>query len=146
MRYFRRGATVLWAVSFLLFTAPNAVAQEGPGLRAGVQAGPERVSRPQQASRRECREATAACALRAGSSSSVWMLATATRADLTPQMAYSLEGAPAVQSQVRDRTGIPWIVAAGALIVGGALVDGDAGKLLMVGGVVSSAYGLFIYF
>ena len=74
------------------------------------------------------------------------MLATATRAELTPQMAYSLERAPAVQSQVRDRTGIPWIVARGALIVGGALVDGDAGKLLMVGGVVSSAYGLFIYF
>ena len=50
------------------------------------------------------------------------------------------------QSQVYDPRGIPWIVARGALVVGGIFVHGDAGTLLMFGGVVSSAYGLFIYF
>ena len=45
-----------------------------------------------------------------------------------------------------DLRGIPWIVAGGALVVGGIFVHGDAGRLLMFGGVVSSAYGLFIYF
>ena len=39
MRCFRRGATVLLAVSFLVLTAPNAFAQEGVGLHAAAQAG-----------------------------------------------------------------------------------------------------------
>lgn len=53
---------------------------------------------------------------------------------------------PALRAQARNRAGLPWIIAGSALIVGGALVDDDAGTVLMVGGVISAAYGLFIYF
>ncbi len=77
---------------------------------------------------------------------SVWLSATALSTELTPEKAYSLDWVLTAQSQVYDIRGIPWIVAGGALVVGGIFVDGDAGRLLMFGGVVSSAYGLFIYF
>jgi hypothetical protein len=77
---------------------------------------------------------------------SVWLSATALSTELTPEKAYSLDWVLTAQSQVRDPRGVPWIVAGGALVVGGALVHGDAGTLLMFGGVISSAYGLFIYF
>ena len=147
MRCFRRWATVSLAVSFLLLTAPNAFAQEGVGLHAAAQAGSDRALILRQASPIGCPETAAACTLRAGRRPlSVWLSATAADTELTPEKAYSLDWMLTAQSQVRDLRGVPWIVAGGALVVGGALVHGDAGTLLMFGGVVSSAYGLFIYF
>jgi len=38
------------------------------------------------------------------------------------------------------------MVAGGALFVAGAIVGGDAGTLLMVGGAVVGAYGVYLYF
>jgi hypothetical protein len=38
------------------------------------------------------------------------------------------------------------MVAGGALFVAGAIVGNDAGTLLMVGGAVVGAYGLYLYF
>ena len=147
MRCFRRGATVLLAVSFLVLTAPNAFAQEGVGLHAAAQAGSDRVLVLQQASPMGCLETAAACTLSAGRHpSSVWLSVTAANTELTSEKAYSLNAELTAQSQVYDLRGIPWIVAGGALVVGGIFVHGDAGRLLMFGGVVSSAYGLFIYF
>ena len=147
MRCFRRGATVLLGVSSLVLTAPNAFAQEGVGLRAAAQAGSDRVLVLQPASPMGCPETAAACTLSAGRSpSSVWLSVAAANTELTPKKAYSLNAELTAQSQVYDQRGIPWIVAGGALVVGGIFVHGDAGTLLMFGGVVSSAYGLFIYF
>lgn len=48
--------------------------------------------------------------------------------------------------QVRNRAGVPWIVAGAALVLGGAIVGHDVGTVLMVGGVLTTSYGLFIYF
>lgn len=51
-----------------------------------------------------------------------------------------------VLPQARDRSGIPWMVAGGALFVAGAITGDTAGALMMVGGGVAGAYGLFVYF
>jgi hypothetical protein len=48
--------------------------------------------------------------------------------------------------QTRNRAGLPWIIAGSALVVGGAIVGDDVGTILMAGGVVGVAYGLYIYF
>ena len=147
MRCFRREATILLAVSFLLLTAPNAFAQEGVGLHAAAQAEADRVLILRRTPPLGCPETAAACTLSAGRRpSSVWLSVTAANTELTPEKAYSLNAVLTAQSQVYDLRGIPWIVAGGALVVGGIFVHGDAGTLLMFGGVVSSAYGLFIYF
>ena len=147
MLYLSRGATGMLAVSFLLLTAPNAFAQEGIGLRAASQAGSDRVLVLEQASPMGCPVTAAACTRSAGRHpSSVWLSVTPANTELTPEKAYSLNAVLTAQSRVYDPTGIPWIVAGGALLVGGNFVHGDAGRLLMFGGVVSSAYGLFIYF
>lgn len=49
-------------------------------------------------------------------------------------------------AQTRNRSGLPWIIAGSALVVGGAIVGDDVGTLLMAGGVVGVAYGMYIYF
>lgn len=41
--------------------------------------------------------------------------------------------------------GIPLMAAGGALFVAGAIIGGDAGTLLMVGGAGIGAYGIYIY-
>ncbi|MBX6364708.1 MAG: hypothetical protein IRZ00_12640 [Gemmatimonadetes bacterium] len=41
--------------------------------------------------------------------------------------------------------GIALMAAGGALFVAGAIVGGDAGTLLMVGGAGIGAYGIYIY-
>ncbi len=48
---------------------------------------------------------------------------------------------PAVRGQ-----SVALMVAGGALFVAGAIVGGDAGTLLMVGGAGVGAYGLYLYF
>jgi hypothetical protein len=48
--------------------------------------------------------------------------------------------------QARNRAGLPWIIAGSALVVGGAIVGDDIGTILMAGGVVGVAYGMYIYF
>lgn len=53
---------------------------------------------------------------------------------------------PAALFQARDRSGIPYMVAGGALFVAGAFVGDTGGSLLMVGGAGIGAYGLFVYF
>lgn len=48
--------------------------------------------------------------------------------------------------QVRDRRGIPLMVAGAVAFVAGAIVGGDGGAILMVGGAVVGAYGTYVYF
>ena len=48
-----------------------------------------------------------------------------------------------VQSRGRS---VAYMVAGAALFIGGALIGGDAGTLLMIGGVVSGAYGAYLHF
>ena len=67
-----------------------------------------------------CLETAAACTLSAGRHpSSVWLSVTAANTELTSEKAYSLNAELTAQSQVYDLRGIPWIVAGGALVVGG---------------------------
>jgi hypothetical protein len=75
----------------------------------------------------------------------------------------SLEAAPRVLAQSNERTGqsektklalpaapggqsVALMIAGGALFVAGAIVGGDAGTLLMVGGAGIGAYGIYLYF
>lgn len=48
--------------------------------------------------------------------------------------------------QARDRGGIPYMAAGGALFVAGAIAGDTAGALMMVGGGVIGSYGIFRYF
>lgn len=48
--------------------------------------------------------------------------------------------------QVRDRSGIPFMVAGAALFVSGAIVGDRGGTILMVGGAGIGAYGLFVFY
>ena len=48
--------------------------------------------------------------------------------------------------QVRNRRGVPYMVAGGILFVAGAIAGGDAGGLLMLGGAGVGAYGAYIYY
>lgn len=52
----------------------------------------------------------------------------------------------ALVPQVRDRAGVPYMVAGGVLFIAGILVNGDAGTVLMIGGAGVGAYGAFVYF
>ena len=138
MHGFKGGAAVGLAAAFMLLTAPNASAQDG-GARTDI------ASQLQPAPSDRCAETLSACVLRAGLRTSPVGLS-AEADELAPRELHSLSSHPSLQSQVRDVRGIPWVVMGAALLVGGALVDGDVGTLLMVGGVASTAYGLFIYF
>lgn len=46
----------------------------------------------------------------------------------------------------RGRSGMPYMIAGGALLVAGLLIGGDAGTLVAVGGAVIGAYGLYLHF
>jgi hypothetical protein len=48
--------------------------------------------------------------------------------------------------QVRNRRGIPFMIAGGAMFLAGAIVGGDGGTLLLLGGVGVGAYGAYVYF
>ncbi len=48
--------------------------------------------------------------------------------------------------QVRNRRGVPYMVAGGILFVAGAITGDDAGTVLMIGGAGVGAYGAFVYF
>lgn len=47
--------------------------------------------------------------------------------------------------QLRRQPGLALMIVGGALFLGGAIIDGDAGTALMVGGVVVGAVGLYEY-
>lgn len=67
--------------------------------------------------------------------------------DLTASIeAEQPEPVPVMAAQQRNRAGVPWMIAGSALILGGALVGDDAGTALMLGGVIMTSYGLFVYF
>ena len=48
--------------------------------------------------------------------------------------------------QVRNRRGIPWMIAGGAMFLVGAIIGDDGGTLLLLGGVGVGAYGAYVYF
>jgi hypothetical protein len=48
--------------------------------------------------------------------------------------------------QVRNRRGIPWMIAGGALFLAGAIIGDDGGTLLILGGIGAGAYGAYVYF
>jgi hypothetical protein len=55
--------------------------------------------------------------------------------------------APAAEPpQARNRSGVPLMVAGGALLLGGAIAGGDGGTILMLSGVVIGSYGTYRYF
>jgi hypothetical protein len=54
--------------------------------------------------------------------------------------------APArVPQTARERRGMKYMLIGGALLLTGAIVDDDAGDILMIGGVVVGFYGLWIF-
>jgi hypothetical protein len=48
--------------------------------------------------------------------------------------------------QVRNRRGIPLMIAGGAMFLVGAIIGDDVGALLLLGGVGVGAYGAYVYF
>jgi hypothetical protein len=48
--------------------------------------------------------------------------------------------------QVRNRRGIPWMIAGGAMFLVGAIIGDDGGTLLLLGGIGVGAYGAYVYF
>lgn len=62
------------------------------------------------------------------------------------ERALASDGLEAELPQARNRSGIPFMAAGGALFVAGAIAGDTAGALMMVGGGVAGAYGLFVYF
>lgn len=58
------------------------------------------------------------------------------------------EEAPMAVAQVRarNRKGVPLMIGGGVLFVAGAMIGGDAGTLLMVGGAGAGAWGAYVYF
>jgi len=48
--------------------------------------------------------------------------------------------------QVRNRRGIPWMIAGGAMFLAGAIIGDDGGTLLILGGIGAGAYGAYVYF
>jgi len=52
----------------------------------------------------------------------------------------------AFPQQDNPRGGLPYMIAGGALFVGGLIAGGTAGTVLMIGGGVVGAYGLILYF
>jgi hypothetical protein len=65
-------------------------------------------------------------------------------ADEIKQLNATAAAAPAVV-QARGRS-VAYMLAGAALFVGGALIGGDAGTLLMIGGVGFGAYGIYLHF
>jgi hypothetical protein len=54
--------------------------------------------------------------------------------------------APVVQARVRNRRGVPLMVAGGILFVAGAIAGDDVGTILMLGGAGIGAWGAYVYF
>lgn len=52
---------------------------------------------------------------------------------------------PALQPPVTRRRGVPQMIIGGAALVGGAIIGGDAGTLVMLGGLGYGLYGLYLY-
>jgi len=50
------------------------------------------------------------------------------------------------QARVRNRRGVPFMIAGGILFVAGAVAGDDPGTILMLGGAGIGAYGAFVYF
>ncbi len=54
---------------------------------------------------------------------------------------------PVVQAaRSRDQRGVPLMIIGGAAFVAGAIVGGDAGTILVLGGVGVGAWGAYVYF
>lgn len=81
-----------------------------------------------------------------------WLKLSAHPATLLPSTVISLgeltrePDVTSVTPQVRDRAGVPYMIAGGILFIAGVLVDGDAGTILLIGGAGIGAYGAFVYF
>jgi hypothetical protein len=67
------------------------------------------------------------------------------RADVRPETDGETP-VPVLQVRARNRKGVPLMIGGGVLFVAGAMIGGDAGTLLMVGGAGAGAYGAYIYF
>jgi hypothetical protein len=48
--------------------------------------------------------------------------------------------------QVRNRRGVPFMIAGGAMFLAGAIIGGDGGTILVLGGIGVGAYGAYVYF
>ena len=48
--------------------------------------------------------------------------------------------------QVRNRRGVPFMIAGGAMFLAGAIIGDDGGTLLLLGGIGVGAYGAYVYF
>jgi hypothetical protein len=48
--------------------------------------------------------------------------------------------------QVRNRRGVPFMIAGGAMFLAGAVIGDDGGAILMLGGIGVGAYGAYVYF
>jgi hypothetical protein len=48
--------------------------------------------------------------------------------------------------QVRNRRGVPFMIAGGAMFLAGAIIGDDGGTILVLGGIGVGAYGAYIYF
>jgi hypothetical protein len=48
--------------------------------------------------------------------------------------------------QVRNRRGIPFMIAGGAMFLAGAIIGDDGGTILILGGIGVGAYGAYVYF
>ncbi|HET9982573.1 MAG TPA: hypothetical protein VFQ38_03265 [Longimicrobiales bacterium] len=64
---------------------------------------------------------------------------------LAPAAAEAPRPEPTLSRAASHGEGIPLMAAGGALFVAGAIIGGDAGTLLMVGGAGIGAYGIYIY-
>jgi hypothetical protein len=49
------------------------------------------------------------------------------------------------QPAVARKRGVPQMIIGGAALVGGALIGGDAGTIVMLGGLGYGLYGLYLY-
>ncbi len=50
-----------------------------------------------------------------------------------------------VPQEISRRRGVPQMIIGGAAILGGAVIGGDAGSIISVGGLVYGLYGLYLY-
>jgi hypothetical protein len=48
--------------------------------------------------------------------------------------------------QVRNRRGVPFMIAGGAMFLAGAIIGDDGGTILLLGGIGVGAYGAYVYF
>jgi hypothetical protein len=63
-----------------------------------------------------------------------------------PRIAEKGTGAFIDLPQARNRRGVPFMIAGGAMFLVGAIVGDDGGTLLLLGGVGLGAYGAYVYF